>query len=105
MVFNFEETSPTIPQNLNRREYPLTERVHVTEPQISSVKSEKNKREGKLKRRKSCVMFKEVEECCHDENAEERLCSHHEELQTLNYEDRQFKLRLKEEMDHIQLKI
>jgi hypothetical protein len=30
MVFNFEEPSPTLPQNRRRREYPLTERVHAT---------------------------------------------------------------------------
>jgi thioredoxin-related protein len=58
-----------------------------------------------MKRRKSCVMFKEVEECSDSENVEENLCRYHEELQALNYEDREFKLRLKEEMDNIQLRI
>jgi hypothetical protein len=41
-------------------------------------------------------VFKELEEYGKRENAEEKLNNYQEELQVSNYEDREFKLRLKE---------
>lgn len=49
-----------------------------------------------MKRRKSCVVFKELEECGKRENADEKLYNYQVELQASNYEDREFNLRLRE---------